>query len=206
MALGSRLSILFLLGVSLAPAGSPLTGPLPARPDETCVVCGRAVGASGAAYLYEGQRLPVCERDRRLLVADPETYAASSRPNNMIMNPRAAGGLSGTWLWIGVYVLAGLVFGSLASLAALAQGRGPLAAFLLGFLFTVPGYLYVLSRGRLPGAAAFPAGRFKQPGTQDPVKCPACGSTNHPAARRCSACGNTLEPAARSESEAVREH
>ena len=171
---------------------------LPARPGETCIVCDQAVGESGAAYLYRGQRVAVCAADEERFLAEPAAYAARLRPNNIVMNPEPAGDGS-WWLWAGLFVLQGLLFGALAAQAAAQKGRSAAGHFAAGFLFSLPGYLYAAARPAGRGAPGIGPGKWKAQATWDPAPCPQCGHPNHPAADRCLGCGAALSPRVRPE-------
>lgn len=64
-----------LLAAAVFPAAPELSGPLPARPDEVCVVCYGAVGPSGVAYLVNGIRYAVSKEEAPIFLSDPAGYA-----------------------------------------------------------------------------------------------------------------------------------
>ncbi len=177
----------------LGGARALLSERLPARPGETCIVCDQAVGDTGAAYLYRGQRVAVCAADEERFLADPAAYAARLRPNNIVMNPEPAGD-GPVWLWAGLFILQGLLFGALAAQAAAQKGRSIAGHFLAGLLFSLPGYLYAAAASAANGAPGIGPGRWKAQATRDPAPCPQCGYPNHPAADRCLGCGAALSP------------
>lgn len=134
-----------------------------------------------------------------LLVLGAGVAAASQQPA-----PRGAflgagaeqGGMSAIWFWVGLYVLAGLVFGALGAHRALQTGNRALAWFSVGFVFTLPGYLCLLTRPKkaMDSPAGVPGGLGKIAATATPEPCPGCGEMNHPAATQCAGCGGKLTP------------
>lgn len=111
--------------------------------------------------------------------------------------------MSAVWFWTGIYVLAGLVFGALGAHRALQTGNRAVAWFFAGFVFTLPGYLYLLTRPKkeLLAPAGVPRGLHKIPATCAPEPCPGCGELNHPAATQCASCGGKLTPRFASEAQ-----
>ncbi len=51
--------------------------------------------------------------------------------------------------------------------------------------------------------SGLPPGQWKLRLTRDPVPCPSCGGTNHPAASQCAGCGAALNPVAPSETKVL---
>ena len=124
-------------------------------------------------------------------------------PRGAFLGAAESTGMSSVWFWVGVYVVAGLVFGALAACRALQTGNRALAWFGIGFLFTLPGYLYLLTRPKreMAAPAGVPRGMRKIAATSAPEPCPGCGATNHPAAKRCIGCGGKLTPHMESEAQ-----
>ena len=128
------------------------------------------------------------------------------------IEPRAAlfqedsasgGGLSRAYLALGLYVLAGLLCGGIASHRAVRHGMTGVNAFALGFLLNVVGLVIV--RSRTGEAPRFPStGLSKIPATHDEVLCPSCGKGNHPSAGACIACGADRDPGVHSEVDRLR--
>jgi hypothetical protein len=125
-------------------------------------------------------------------------------PRGAFLGAGENAGMSSLWFWAGLYVVAGLVFGALAAHRALQTGNRAFAWFGVGFVLTLPGYLYLLTRPKqqMAAPAGVPRGMGRIAVTSSPQPCPQCGATNHPAARLCIGCGTKLEP--RFESEAQR--
>jgi hypothetical protein len=201
------LAALTLVGVSAnaqapQPSGAASLGSrAPAKAGEICVVCNRAVSADDDVYIVNGQRLPV-HREACLakLESDPGKYAAHLRPAGSFLGvePDAAPALTARWLFVGSYILLGLIFSALSANAALNRGMRPAPWFFAGLFFNVLAWALLLAR-RQGNAPAAPKGLAKIPETAAPVPCPACGHFNHPAARLCLGCGAKLRPAAVSE-------
>ncbi len=103
-----------------------------------------------------------------------------------------------SWLWLGLYVLSGLLFGGLSGYAALTKGLAPRLCFFLGLFLNVFGYLYVLMRPAGSQQQAAP-GLRKVPSTAAPIPCPHCSHPNHPAAKKCAGCNSELQPIAQSD-------
>jgi hypothetical protein len=122
----------------------------------------------------------------------------------MLMNSDPLEVLSVGWIWLGVYCLAGVIFGGLSARSALERGYPPLPAFLLGFAFNVPAYLYYTFRAPNPAGAPLQAGTGKYRATLDPIACPQCGHPNHPSASHCSGCDALLEARIQSEVRTVK--
>lgn len=97
------------------------------------------------------------------------------------------------WLWLGLYVLSGLIFGGLSGYAAISRGLPQRPYFFIGFFLSVIGYVYVVTRP-IRVKQNVPAGLVKVPETYAPVPCKKCGYTNHPASKKCAGCGTSLHP------------
>jgi hypothetical protein len=125
-------------------------------------------------------------------------------PRGAFLGGGDSAGMSSIWFWAGAYVVAGLLFGALAAHRALQTGNRALSWFGVGFVFTLPGYLFLLTRPKqqMDAPAGVPHGMGRIASTAAPEPCPACGAMNHPAAAQCIACGGKLTP--RFESEAQR--
>lgn len=98
------------------------------------------------------------------------------------------------WLWFGLYILSGLIFGGLSGYVAVSKGLPPRLHFFIGFFLSVVGYVYVLTRVSSVKQNV-PAGLTKVPETYAPAPCEKCGYANHPAAKTCAGCGTRLHPA-----------
>ena len=106
--------------------------------------------------------------------------------------------MTARWLFVGFYILLGLVFSALSVNAALNAGMRPAPWFFAGLFFNVLAWAVLLAR-RQGNVSAAPKGLAKIPDTAAPLPCPACGHSNHPAARACLGCGAELRPATVSE-------
>ncbi len=133
-----------------------------------------------------------------LAFAAPAALALQQQPapRGAFLGAGANAGMSSVWFWAGLYVVAGLVFGALSAHRACQTGNRALAWFGVGFVFTLPGYLCLLTRPKqkMDAPAGVPRGLQKVPATHQPVPCPGCGATNHPAATLCIGCGGKLTP------------
>lgn len=173
---------------------------------ESCLVCNKAIGPEDVVYLVEGQRVPVhrgtCDAELR---ARPRTFLAKLKPRGAFLDASSLSAqASYGWLYLGLYVLAGLVFAALAAHRAFHVGRRPLAWLAVGLIGNLPGYLVLLAlpKREVRALAGIPPGLGKIASTYSPQACPYCGAENHPSASECSGCAAKLNPT--TESEAAR--
>ena len=141
--------------------------------------------------------------------ADPDAYFRRLQARSGLFDEAAMEGpaMHRGWLWAGIYVAVGLVFGALCASLALGRGRRPLPWLVAGLLGNVVALAVLLARtpaadgvtGTGPAGSLGPLGRIAA--TRAPRECPRCGAPNHPAASACSSCGAALEPLALSEAE-----
>jgi hypothetical protein len=133
-----------------------------------------------------------------LALAAPAALALHQQPapRGAFLGAGESAGMSSMWFWAGLYVVAGLVFGALAAHRALQTGNRSLAWFGVGFVLTLPGYLYLLTRPKkeMEAPAGVPPGLRRIAATSSPEPCPGCGAMNHPAAALCIGCGGKLTP------------
>ncbi len=171
---------------------------VPPKPGEICAVCDRPLHSGDVVYLVDGQRVAVHAGDcDAALRARPQKSLARLRPKGgAFLGADAHPVLTGAWLYVGLYVLVGLVFAALTAQHALRAGYSPLSGLLLGLAFNIFGFLFIVTRPkreptqRLP----LPSGRHKIPATYEPQPCPRCGGENHPSATKCLGCGASLAP------------
>ncbi len=131
-----------------------------------------------------------------------DTLATSAQPKSALFNKESGASRSAVgsgWFLFGLYVLLALLFSGLSGCTAVAKGLNPVPYFFLGFFLSAIGYLYVLTRPAMARRGDVPAGLVKVPTTLEPVPCPKCGNTNHPAAKKCSGCGAALQPTTQSD-------
>jgi len=171
---------------------------------EICVVCNNPVGAHDRAYLIQGQRVAVhagaCDRAFR---ADPARWLKRVKPLGSFLGTEAAEeALSHAWLYGGLYILLGLLFGALNARRALRASRNPLPGFSLGLFLNIFGYIFWrvrFAKGETVVLLGAAPGRAKLAVTYSPVPCPRCGMNNHPSATYCLSCGAALSPQVTSE-------
>ena len=176
---------------------------VPTREGEICAVCGKPVSEHGIAYQVEGQRVALHRGDcLGVFNAQPERWLRKLKPRGAFLDASATTpSLSSNFLFLGLYVLAGLLFGALAAHRALSVGRNPLAWLAVGLVTTLPGFLALLTlpKGEVKGPAGVPSGLAKIATTYAPAACPVCGTENHPSALKCLGCGSDLSPKMTSE-------
>jgi hypothetical protein len=177
--------------------GKVIARRVPAEIGEICTQCLRPVSESDSAFQVQGQRVVLHANEiEPNLAAQLLRLAARIQPKGAFLGAGAESAtVSPIWFFTGLYVLAGLLFGALSSHRALNNGYGAVSWFFIGLLFTLPGYLYLLTRPRreIVFPAGVPSGLGKIAATYAPVPCPACGTENHPTASQCAGCGARLE-------------
>ena len=174
-----------------------------ARAGETCIVCGKAIGAKDRVYGVEGQRVPVhvgaCEN---AFLHNPALYLARLKPRGAFLGaePNLGPGISWGWFALGIYVLLGLVFGAFCAYRAVNHALRPWPWFLAGFFLNLFGFLALVTRpSGVSSMAGLPSGLVKIPATYSPRPCPVCERMNHPSATSCAECGSKIEPLVTSE-------
>ena len=179
---------------------------LHAEPGERCIVCGASLTRDDIALIVKGRRVPLERTMVNDFMRNRDFYFAKLEPASALFQedfaaPRGTsqGGVSAGWFLAGLYILVALISGGLSGYAAVTRGLKPVPQFFIGFLFSLPGYLFVLSRSRKTAAGRVPPGLVKVPSTSAPVLCPACGNANHPSAKTCAACNAALTPLVSSE-------
>jgi hypothetical protein len=207
-----RRGVLLLLLMPAAVRSGTVEVPYPverAIEGERCTVCGAVLSEDDVALVVRGRRVPLDKDMVGEFLKEPERYFAHLQPKGALFQENgdasgatALGGVSRGWFLAGLYVLVALVFAGLSGYAAVGKGLKPIPHFFIGLLFSLFGYLYVLTRPAKAGPGEVPRGLAKVPLTRDPVPCGSCGALNHPSAKRCSGCGTGLEP--RVESEVAR--
>lgn len=168
---------------------------------EVCLVCGQPLSQDDVVYLVRGRRVPLKREHIAAFVADSSRYLALSKPKSALFHEHAAQtrGIELGWFLFGLYVLIALIFSGLSGYNAVSKGLNPIPHFFIGLIFSVLGYLYVLTRPRAAQSSEVPGGLVKVHTTHEPVACGQCGYTNHPAAKACSGCGAKLQPIVASE-------
>jgi hypothetical protein len=172
---------------------------------EQCLVCGQAIYDYDVVQMrHKGRTFWVAAPMLADLASDPETYFRKLEPRSALFDEMAIRERPMTrgWLWLGLYVLAGLVCGGLAAYSAVGRALPPRRWFFAGLAGNVLALAALATRpagdaSRLP--AGVPRGLAKVATTRSPVTCPVCGAGNHPAAAACSTCGAVLAPAVEAE-------
>ncbi len=163
---------------------------------EQCLVCGQGIhGKEIVEVRYKGRTFHIAAGMLEEFVATPETYFRNLEPRSGLFDEQAMplATMSKGWLYLGLYVVIGLVFAALCGYLAIGRGLAPLPWFFAGLAGNVAALVLLLltPRGDPKGV---PAGLAKVNLTALPRQCPACSAMNHPAAAACSACDGHLQP------------
>ena len=176
------------------------------HPGRDCIVCEGPTGATAHIEQYQGRWVAVCPGPcQEHWAAHPDKYFLKLRSHgalfdeNSISEKKANNG----WLYLGMYVLIGLIFGAMCAYIAVTNGHGAIAWFWSGMLFNVLALIaiFIKRQGDMSQwPEGVPDGFGKVLLTYSPVNCQTCGGQNHPSAPVCNHCGTGLEPATKSES------
>ncbi|HUY15198.1 MAG TPA: zinc ribbon domain-containing protein [Terriglobia bacterium] len=170
------------------------------KPGDVCLIDGKKLRPTDPVYLIvNGFRIPLHWPDcYDRFIHSPRKWLSHLEPGGgaFLGAEAGSGGPSLIWIWLGIYVLAGLAFAAICAQRSLEVGYAPAAGFALGFFLNLPGYLFLVSRPRrkVQAPGGIPAGLRKIPATHSPQACPRCGMPNHPSAQACIACGVKLLP------------
>ncbi len=176
---------------------------------EQCLVCGLPIRDANAVYVrYKGRLFAVTERLLDDFAADPDRYFSQLQVLGALFDERAPAEapLHQFWLFLGLYVLAGLVAGGACGYLAVCKGLPPVRWFFAGLVVNVAALAVVMCKHRSPdftAPAGIPAGLCKVPTTYAPVYCPHCGAENHPASEVCSGCNATMQPTVTPETDRI---
>lgn len=184
-----------VLGVGVLVAGAPAAGA-----KRYCAVCDGPIEGLAAQRRIGGHRVLVHVQCAAKFDRDPDRFASRALPQGALFQEqvRPQPPVGRGWLFLALYVLFGLCFGAACAYLAIDRGRPAKAWFALGFLFSLVALIVLLTRPRPPAGPTAP-GLAKVPTTREPVPCPGCGASNHPASERCTGCGRPLDPRAPSE-------
>lgn len=179
---------------------------LPAQPGELCTICGVPLTDQDVALQVRGRRVPLNRSMVDSFLASEEKYFAMKQPRGALFSEEmtdqpgvSLGGISAGWFLFGCYILVALIFSGLSGYTAVSKGLPPIQYFFIGLVFSVLGYIYVLTRPAVSKKGEIPDGLVKVPTTSAPVACSRCGYGNHPAANVCAGCGGKLQPMVQSE-------
>ncbi len=213
----ARLVLAFVLGgfvllgqtTSGSPSGKPkqlLAKTVPAEKGDRCIVCNTPLTADDAVFVIEGRRVGVKKAMEAEFLSNPWAYINRLKPSGGLFGGEAAppGGVSDVWMYAGIYVLLGLVFGAMAAHRALDTGQRAVPWFLAGLFLNLFAYLALVVRGTDRESPGRYSGVVKIPVTVEPVLCSKCDALNHPSATRCSKCGGSLQPSMNSEVTSLR--
>ena len=165
---------------------------------EVCLVCRKPVFDENVFELrYRGRTFHVGAPFMGDFEQDPRKYFSRIEARSALFDENATGQrpMAFGWMWLGIYVLAGLLCGAGCAYVAVTKSLAPIPWFVAGLVMNVAALVAV---GIYPSGKAspfgVPGGLRKVPMTRAPVSCPACSAPNHPAGARCTGCGASLEP------------
>ena len=171
---------------------------VPPKPGDICLICNHPVEDDDVVFLVRGQRVPIhlSELATDLRAQLRELLGQLEPRGAFIGAEQSQPTLSSAWFFMGLYILAGLVFAALCAHRALHVGHSPFVWFVVGLVLNAFGYLLLRTRPKhaVPAPAGVPSGLRKIAATYAPHPCPGCGTLNHPSASACSGCGGKLEP------------
>lgn len=192
-----------------APTETPGWVILDERPGdgEQCLVCGKRIFDEDVVEIrYQGRTFHVGAPFLSDFKNDPDQYFVKLQARSALFDEAAmqTPPMAYGWLWLGVYVVAGLIFGAACAYVAVSRALAPIPWFFAGLLGNVIALVavFVCPRGEA-SVCGIPRGLRKVPTTRAPSPCPSCSATNHPAARRCSVCGSDLQPSVEPETARV---
>ncbi|MGH7493721.1 MAG: hypothetical protein ACREOO_15190 [bacterium] len=139
---------------------------------------------------------------RNISQAQVDTLTSSDQPRSALFQRESTASqltMGFGWFLFGLHILIALLFSGLSGYTAISKGLNPIPYFFIGFFLSAFGFLYVLTRPSVAKPGDVPAGLVKVHTTLEPVPCPKCGNTNHPAAKKCLNCGSELQPLAQSD-------
>lgn len=168
---------------------------------EQCLVCDRGIYGHDVVKLrYKGRKFYVQAGQMfAKFESEPDRFFQKVQARSVLFDETgvAVGPMAIGWLWIGVYILAGLIFGAVCSYVAVARAVAPCPWFVAGFVGNIVALIVLClvakgDRAILP--AGVPSGLSKVPTTRAPIRCSGCRCENHPGAAECSHCGASLDP------------
>jgi hypothetical protein len=163
---------------------------------EQCLVCGQRIYDSAIIELrYKGRRFHLAASMLEDFEQSPDIYFRQLQAHSGLFDETAitTPGLSKGWLYLGCYVVLGLISAALCGYIAIGRGLAPIPWFFAGLAGNVAalGLLHLAPRG---DASGVPKGFAKASRTPLPLPSPACGSANHPAAAAWPAGGALRHP------------
>jgi hypothetical protein len=165
---------------------------------ERCLVCGlRAQGDEVVEIRYKGRTFHVKAMMLKEFAQSPDTYFRQLQARGALFDERAMEQktYSPIWLWLGGYVLIGLLSAAVCGAVAVGRGQAPIPWFFAGLAGNLAAlFLLLVVVKRAVGVPTSP-GLTKVPTTHAPVACTQCAVGNHPTAAVCVACGTRLHPA-----------
>lgn len=170
---------------------------VPPKAGDVCRVCNRPIASDDVVFMVRGHRVPIHlgELDGNLRGQIRQLLAQLQPRGAFLGAGQSQPALSRLWFYVGLYILAGLVFAALCAHRAIHAGHSPAAWFGIGLVLNVFGYGLLLTcpKRDVRAPAGVPRGLRKVSATSAPQPCAKCGSLNHPCAETCSGCGAALE-------------
>jgi hypothetical protein len=144
------LGVLLIIGLfsAMPLAGEvKIEGPFPAKDGERCVVCNSKLTKKDAAYLVDGRRFAVDRAMEAEFLQNPLLYVTKFRPERAALaDTQPEHAFAGGYLWAGVFLVIGLMFGGACAQIAIAKGLSKWAWFVLGFFFSLPAVLALAAK------------------------------------------------------------
>jgi hypothetical protein len=179
---------------------------------EQCLVCRKRVYDEDVVEIrFKGRTFFVGKPFMGDFEAEPARYFARIQARSALFDENALVAdrpMAYGWLWLGVYILAGMLCAASCGYIAVCKGLTPLPWFFAGLFGNVAGLGLVMFVPRGDAAtlpAGIPVGFAKVPTTRAPAACPSCGVANHPSATRCADCHVALTPTVTAETGRVAE-
>ncbi len=172
---------------------------------QKCLVCRKILNEdiNAVSLRYRGREFAVGEPLMGEFEAQPDFYFSQLQPRGALFDETQSipTPLGDGWLFLGLYVLSGLLLGGVGGYMSVHRGRSPSIGFFAGLFLNVVGVAIVFALPSVEQSSSpegIPAGLRKVPLTHSPHRC-SCGETNHPSSTRCPACGRDLVARVKSE-------
>jgi len=169
---------------------------VPAKENERCVITGFILRPDKDIVLQmKGERrIPLKRGAIKLFLENPGKYFYQHMPKGALFTEELSKTepLSLFWLYFGIYIFIGLIFGALSAQKAVEKGFPVKFWFATGLLLNILAFCAVMAKKEAEHPD-IPKGLHKIHHTVTPISCPECGYENHPSEKRCVDCGHSLD-------------